>query len=126
MTEDSIDDAVLTFVAEFCSVDKRSVALRSRLQEDLGVIGGDAVDLMQEYARRFRVDLSSFDIGQYFDNDLTVDFIELFARTRRFLAALIGVSVSGPKPRRSLTVGELSEAAKRGKWLQHKQDLRSA
>jgi hypothetical protein len=125
MTEDSIDNAMRTFVAEFCGVDKRSVAPTSRLQQDLGVIGGDAVDLMQEYARRFRVDLSGFDIGEYFDNDLAVDFIELFARARRFIAALLGVSVSRPKPKRSLTVGELSEAAQRGKWLQHEQDLGS-
>lgn len=49
-----------------------------RLEEDLGVFGDDAVYFMEQYSKRFNVDISCFSFYEYFSPE--TDNISLFIR----------------------------------------------
>lgn len=46
-----------------------SLGLHSRLFEDIGLTGADAVEFMLAYGTRFHVDVTSFNSAEYFDDE---------------------------------------------------------
>ncbi|MCR1767872.1 DUF1493 family protein [Burkholderia glumae] len=79
----------------------------SRLEQDLGLTGLDAVEFIDEWAERFNVDAKDFPYRRYFGpegQELLSSIIGLFSRARR-------------RPERvPLTMGMLAEATRRGRW----------
>ncbi len=57
---------LIAFVREETGAGSMPLALNSRIEEDLGVTGGDAVDLIKKYATFFNVDVSGFTYSRYF------------------------------------------------------------
>jgi len=55
---------VISFISELLSA--KSLSLETRIGEDLGVDGDDAVELLEEYSKRFSVDISNFSFDDYF------------------------------------------------------------
>jgi len=45
---------------------KTPILRTTYLEEDLGVIGDDAVELLLEYGQKFNVDMSRFNVSKYF------------------------------------------------------------
>ena len=79
----------------------------SRLEEDLGLTGLDAVEFIDQWAKTFNVQAQGFPYGRYFGPEgqqLLSPFLGLFAKRFR-----------GPElvP---LTLAMLAEAMRRGKW----------
>lgn len=53
----NLEDDVLQFVAEFTGVRRDRLSLASTLMGDLGVAGDDGVHLLEQFGKRFQVDL---------------------------------------------------------------------
>ncbi|WP_186036265.1 DUF1493 family protein [Burkholderia gladioli] len=79
----------------------------SRLEQDLGVTGSDAVEFIDSWAEAFKVDAHGFPYRRYFrpeGQELLSSFLGLFVKPFR-----------RPEPQ-PLTLGMLAEAIRRGKW----------
>jgi acyl carrier protein len=110
MSDESIQNPVLERVKDFLSkrlgVKKERLAYSTRIEEELGCSGDDAVELMQAFGEQFSVDLRDFDPYAYFDKegfDPIGYFLDLFRK--------------GKSARHTpLTLADLVNAARRGKW----------
>lgn len=91
--EPSLSAALVAFIRAESGVSVfEPIAAHTRLQDDLGVYGDDATDLLLAYAKAFHVDVSRFPAADYFDGE-GVDVLAWFRPV---------------KPRRKeLTVGHL-------------------
>ncbi|WP_116138811.1 DUF1493 family protein [Trinickia diaoshuihuensis] len=79
----------------------------SRLEEDLGLTGLDAVEFIDKWAETFNVQADGFPYRRYFGPEgqqLLSSFMGLFAKRFRRTALV------------PLTLGMLAEAMRRGKW----------
>ena len=91
--EPSLSTALVDFIREESGVGlSENITAQTRLQDDLGVYGDDATDLLLAYAKTFHVDVSHFRAADYFDAE-GLDVLAWFRPV---------------KPRRKeLTVGQL-------------------
>ena len=79
----------------------------SRLEDDLGLTGLDAVEFIDKWAETFNVQAQGFPYWRYFSPEgqqLISSFLGLFSKRFRRPALL------------PLTLGMLAEAMRRGKW----------
>lgn len=97
---------------------KELPSLEADLAEDTGLWGEEAYVLLEEFARRFEVDMSGFPFDEYFGSDALIDIS--WKTICSWLLWLIGLrkrqDVYWPWPKKPLTVGDLVEAAERGRW----------
>ncbi|MCA8298004.1 DUF1493 family protein [Burkholderia sp. AU30198] len=79
----------------------------SRLEQDLGVTGLDAVAFIDKWAETFGVDAQGFPYRRYFGPE-----------GQEWLSSFVGLFVKRLRrpERRPLTLGMLADATRRGKW----------
>lgn len=96
---DEIFNKLKALVIEKTGVDDEEVTRGAAIEEDLGVSGDDAVELLVEYGKAFNVDVSQFMAADYFS-----------AEGDPVLPAIIRV-LTNKKKRKSkvLTVGHLEK-----------------
>ena len=68
-THVDIAKRVQQFIADFCLLPPTKIQSTSRLEEDLGITGLDAVELIESFSETFDVDLTSFDFFKHFGPD---------------------------------------------------------
>lgn len=86
---------------------KLNLQPESRLEQDLGLTGLDAVEFIDKWAETFSVDAKDFPYRRYFGpegQELLSSFVGLFSKRHR------------PSKRLPLTLGMLVEATRRGRW----------
>lgn len=66
---DEIFDKLKAFVVEEAAVEEDEVMRATRIEEDLGVTGDDAVDFLIAYGKAFNVDVTKFMAADYFDGE---------------------------------------------------------
>ncbi len=98
-------EKIIDFISDFCRISKDKLSASKSLLYDLGIDGDDAMDLLDAYSDKFCVDMSNFKFDEYFGSE-GFDFFKslyelLFYRKKLRL--------------KKLTVGDLVEAAKRGR-----------
>jgi acyl carrier protein len=110
MSDESIHDPVLERVKDFLSkhlgVRKDGLAPSTRIEEDLGCSGDDALELMQAFGEQFNIDLCDFNPYLYFDKegfDPIGCLLDLFRK-------------GGSARRATLTLEDLVNAVRVGKW----------
>jgi acyl carrier protein len=103
MSKLALEQKVKEFVARRINVKPECISLQTRLLEDLGIDGDDAVDLFEVFAQEFQVDISSLDLNKYFGPE---------AGFNLFLFWLMPSSTLD-----TLTIQDLVSAAQAGKWL---------
>ena len=54
---DTLEERVLEFVSRECKVKRRKISLASRVSQDFGIDGHDAVEFFERFAREFDVEL---------------------------------------------------------------------
>jgi acyl carrier protein len=57
------------FLIRRLGVEEEEIMPQARIEEDLGVWGDDAVDLIIEFGKRFKVNVSNFMAADYFSPD---------------------------------------------------------
>ena len=82
----------------------RELTRADRLSEDLGMDGDDAAEFLQEYSKKFNVDLSAMNFEEYFAGE---GINPVYVLTYLF----------GKKKYKSVTLGDLERFAAAGKWL---------
>jgi acyl carrier protein len=92
---------IRSLLEEFYGSQIQDFQLELRISEDLKIDGDDALDLISEYSRRFKVDISSFEYHNYFSKE---GFNPI-----GFISYLIGIKKYKP-----LTIKDLVEGVKLG------------
>ena len=104
MKED-IFNRLQTFVIKESFVDDEEITRETKLEDDLGIKGNDAVEFLLAYSKEFNVDLSRFMAKDYFSPEGDV-----------ILPALIRLFTGKPKlNRKQLTVGHLERGIMEGR-----------
>lgn len=68
--EPCLSTALIDFIRKQSGVGHaEAISAQTRLQDDLGVYGDDATDLLLAYAKTFHVDVSHFMAADYFDGE---------------------------------------------------------
>lgn len=129
----SPDEITLTRLKELvakharCPVDALSV--KTRLGEDLKIVGDDADEFLEEFARSFNVDLSGMVFNDYFPDEATADmhyYLAVIAQSSglsRLLkpVKLLEIRFWGMFAKRTsfktLTIENLLLAVQLGRWI---------
>jgi len=89
------------FVVKQSCVDDGLITIETRIEDDLGVYGDDAVEFMIAYGKEFNVDVSNFMAADYFDGE---GGLKLFP----FIKHIFGIKGTSTS-RKTLTVGHLEK-----------------
>ncbi len=79
-------EEVKAFVREFWYEPKRGLSAETSLNDDLGMDGDDAIEFMQAFSQRFKVDLTDFPYSKHFGPEAPatpLSVIESFVRRVR-------------------------------------------
>lgn len=57
---------LIEFIRRETGEDKKEINLSTLIEDDLGITGEDGYDLIRNFSKRFRVDISEFDYSKYF------------------------------------------------------------
>lgn len=69
------------FVKSEARVDDEEISMDTRLEDDLGVYGDDAVDFIVKYSETFNVDVAGFNIKDFFSPEHDFLYKLLFMRS---------------------------------------------
>ncbi|MEJ2419767.1 MAG: DUF1493 family protein [Exilibacterium sp.] len=61
-----VQKEVISFLAEFCSVESDQITVESDIVRDLNIEGDDAKELVEKFGEKFSVDVTSFKVDDYF------------------------------------------------------------
>jgi len=110
-----MEEEIICFLSEFLNIEPDRITNSTLLFDDLGVDGDDAVGLMEEFSKRFNVDLQTFPFGEYFGGEgLPPTF--LFHWLIIILKRLLGKSAHEAAGLKPLSVARLVEAAEKKQW----------
>jgi hypothetical protein len=111
MSQDELTEQVVSLVATSTGISRSKIHRDTDLAEDLGVAGRDGVELMQQFARRFDVDVTGFDSVKYFGDEASG------CNPLRLLLLLLNLSQRGRlSDTTPLKIWMLVEAAEKRKW----------
>jgi acyl carrier protein len=103
MNGQTLNDKVIAWLADHLAIPLSKISMTSRIREDFGVDGDDAVELLQSYAETFRVDCSEFDYKRYFGDEGGLSSLGLIGKI---------FTPANETNRRSLTVAALIEGVR--------------
>ncbi|MFC7526263.1 DUF1493 family protein [Parapedobacter sp. GCM10030251] len=66
---DKVADDLFLFVRKESFVDDEPICLDTRLEDDLGIYGDDAVEFILKYAKKYNVDVKRFMAADYFSSE---------------------------------------------------------
>jgi Protein of unknown function (DUF1493) len=102
--ESGIAKRVTEFLVRELRLRKTDLKRETRLRQDLRVYGTDAIELLEAFAEEFRVDMSGFDVAQYF-------WPEGSDPIRWLWRLLVGDKLL------TMTVEDLVRSAESGRWI---------
>ena len=102
--DEQLFDRIRTHVAKVRCLSVEEVSLDSRLGDDLGMDGDDAVEFFQHYAREFHVDLAGMRWKRHFGPEAGWTPLALFWPPWW-------------RPLLPVTVAQLVESARAGHWV---------
>lgn len=103
--EKDIFSRLQAFVIKQSCVDDEEITSETRLEDDLGIMGDDAVEFLAAYGKEFNVDLTQFMAADYFSAE------------RGIILQTIGRWIIGTSKlkRKQLTVGHLEKGILEGR-----------
>lgn len=118
---------VLVAAHSFCSVE--TLSPETRLGEDLGIVGDDAEEFLEDFARIFKVDMTGMAFSDYFPDEATSNmyyYLTTIARkdNENCLLKLLknleskrwGV-FANRKAFKTITINALLLASQKGRWI---------
>jgi hypothetical protein len=103
---------IIKFISELTSVKAEKISPNTLINIDLGVDGDDGAELLEEYAKRFNVDLTPISEVYFGPEGLSVSFIILWPYY--LICWLLGYKENVLAP---LSVSQLIKSAEAGKWV---------
>lgn len=104
-------EEIIELIIDFAGLRRNALKIESKIENDLGITGDDADELIELFIKQFNVKSEGFDSGKYFDEE-GFDPIGISIFIRKLLKT--------PVPNRSdhdLTVGDLATWVERGYWV---------
>jgi acyl carrier protein len=108
-----LEDRVRAFVARETAVKPDRLSMDTTFFGDLGVDGADGWELIESFGREFSVDLTRFDPGRHFGPEAgwmfpvsLVYYFRTLTQDPHDAAAVVPISIR-----------DLVEAAKQGRWM---------
>jgi len=77
---------LITFISMRSGVDEHEINYTSLIEEDLGISGDDAEELVIEFSKRFKVNIEGFKFDKYFHPEPSI--FDFFNRNNRKKASL--------------------------------------
>ncbi|WGL16667.1 DUF1493 family protein [Microbulbifer bruguierae] len=103
-----MEPEIIKFLSEFTAIKPEKISGDTLVNFDLGVDGDDGVELLQEYAKKFNVDIGG--ISESYFGPEGVPLLWPF----NFIRLLLGYRPSSLVP---LPVSQLVKSAEAGKWV---------
>lgn len=107
-----METEIIKFISDFTSVKAEKISPSTLINLDLGVDGDDGTELLEEYAKRFKVDLTPISEIYFGPEGLPISFIILWPYY--LVRWLLGYKASDLAP---LPVSQLIKSAEAGKWV---------
>jgi hypothetical protein len=112
------------FVLKHVNVDESSLLLKTRVGEDLCIVGDDAHEFLSDYMKVFNVDLSNMNFSDYFPSEATAEMnVYLTKHSKSKLMKIFGFVdlwfwkiISKNNTYKTITLMDLLESAKKGSW----------
>lgn len=99
MDDEEIQSQIVRFLVEHQRVRESKIKKETRIENDLGITGDDAMEFMEAFFETFQVDFSAFRFDDHFSPEACWPW-EIFKRP----------------PGRQVTVHDLVTVARLGKW----------
>lgn len=120
-------EGILTFVRRELPDYKGELTMGTRIGEDLRLIGDDADEFLDKFSKEFAVDLTAFPFSDYFPDEGSASMHFYTGRQMsrsenpalsllRKLDSLIWGLFARRRSFKTMTVQDLYESARRGKW----------
>jgi hypothetical protein len=104
--QSDVEDLVLSVLTRITGLRRDQITLDARLVQDLQLDGDDAIDALLEISKECSMDMSGFDSSLYFRPEPSLLSVLRFLPWQKQKWA---------SPKLTLTVGQLIEAARRGR-----------
>ncbi len=69
--KDDITLQLIEFLSTQLSIPKKKIHLEDSLFHDLGIDGDDAIEVINEYSKRFDVSIANFNVDEYFGAEIS-------------------------------------------------------
>jgi acyl carrier protein len=76
MKDRNLFESLVSFVRLRSREFKKSITRETLIEDDLGVTGDDAAELILEYSKKYNVDISNFIFTKYFNEESSVFTME--------------------------------------------------
>ncbi len=73
MNDATLEARIIIFIVEQTNANLEKISLETRLAEDLGIDGDDALEFFENFSQEFQVDLSNFQFDKYFGYEAGFD-----------------------------------------------------
>ncbi|WP_444916856.1 DUF1493 family protein [Microbulbifer sp. JMSA003] len=107
-----MESEIIIFISEFTAVKAEKITPDTLINIDLGVDGDDGKELLEEYSKKFNVDLSTISEVYFGPEGIPISLIILWPYY--LLRRLLGYKTNDLTP---LPVSQLIKSAEAGKWV---------
>ena len=99
---------IQSFISKYWSIPISKLNSNAKLEDDLDIIGDDAVEFFNKFAIEFKVDLSDLDLKKYFESEGVglLNFSWFFGKRRKI-----------KRSEHEITIADLENVLKNGKWI---------
>jgi len=109
---EEVEDAVCEFVRSFLGI-KKIVLPGDSIFDDLHVDGMDAADLIAAFSKEFQVDMTGFQMCEYFGPEKAIGLATFLLSIRRIIKSTSSQAAGLSR----LHVSDLVNAALKKKWI---------
>ncbi len=72
MQDESVFESLVLFIRNESREFKKSITRETLIENDLGVTGDDAAEMILNYSKKYKVDISNFLFAKYFNEEPSV------------------------------------------------------
>lgn len=107
-----METEIIKFISEFTAVKEEKITPQTLINFDLGVDGDDGAKLLEEYSKRFSVNLSPISDVYFGPEGFSISFVIMWPYY--LVRWLLGHRTNDLTP---LPVSQLIKSAEAGKWV---------
>lgn len=101
-------ERIKLFISKHWSIPENKLDRNTKLEDDLGITGDDAVEFFDKFSKKFNIDISNLDLCKYFESEgvglLNISW--LFGKRRKVKRSL-----------HEITIADLENTLKVGRWI---------
>ena len=101
-------ERIKLFISKYWSVPVDKLNRDTKIEDDLGITGDDAIEFFDKFSKEFSIDLSDLDLHRYFESEGVglINFSWLLGKRRKVKRSL-----------HEITIADLENTLKKGKWI---------